>query len=581
MILDRPPHHLCPRNLLQRRAAGLLLPMAVALILSGCATLPWRDAGRPLPEDGPEPSPAVLVETWLDSMAAVLPPQERMDWLAANPEVQELEELYRQAVHFTAQRFFGPAEDLLFVLKEKVASPPAAGADSLNLAYRRSLERRVVLLAGLLSEERLILGGEAPNDSLLMTYYDGLKGLSLPDSLATITVEERRAIEHHLLDVQHPLVDEWISYFCGPGRGRFASWLERKAELDSLLTARLTTAGLPAELIHLAIIESGLSPTALSNVGALGYWQFMPGTARHFQLRKDYWVDDRRDVERSTTAAATYLSQLYKQFGDWALVLAAYNAGEGRVERAIQRAGHRDFWRLPLPNQTVNHIPKFIAAHRVCSDPEGYGFSKPRPAPLRFEELPVDTPTDLDVLARCAGVTREQLRALNPALLHGVTPPDRSGYTLRVPPGRASRTVAELARIPADKRLAWLHHSVRRGETLSGIAARYGTTVARICEANKIRKDRPIHPNQQLVIPMTGQAGAAATMQVARAGGGGRAAGPARGERVDYRVRRGDTLHGIARRLGVSVRHLCQTNGIAPSATIHPGQRLHAYPNGR
>ncbi len=580
------------------RSAEVILALVIPALIAplGCGTFgggkaaPVIEANAPAPTPDSIPAADALARTttsWWDSLAAPELPVERSAWLAAHPDIRELEELFRQAVALTARNMLDPAEDLLDEVKDKAEAPAAAPQDSLAQAYRQSLNRRLTLLAGLLAEERVVLGRSVPPDSVLDAVYADLRGLVFPDTLAPITPEARRAIETELLDVDNPLVQEWLSYFTGPGRTYFARWLERKASTDSLIVGILKDSGLPPELFYLSVIESGLSSRARSRVGAVGYWQFMPGTAQHFALRRDWWVDERRDLEMSTRAAATYLSQLYNHFQNWPLVLAAYNAGEGRIDRIIRRVGHEDFWRLPLPQQTRNHIPKFIAAARIFADPASYGFEPPEPAPLRYDVVKMDAPTDLDIIARCAGVGSEDVRELNPALLRGVSPPDAKSYPVRVPAGRGEICQRELSRLPVDQRVTWRQHGVQKGETLGGIARKYGVSVAMLKQTNKMGKSNLIHPGDRLLIPVGGGAAARrapaerepAQQQVAAASSaaGGVYAPPDGYKKVTYSVRRGDTLARIAKKLGVTLEHLLQVNNLAKRSLLRPGQRLIAW----
>ncbi|MBA4378019.1 MAG: hypothetical protein C0395_05105, partial [Gemmatimonas sp.] len=485
-------------------------------------------------------------------------------------------------------------------LKNETVAMTAADRDSVTDAYLGSLERRVSLLAGIVAEEQQLLNQTvAADDSLVALVYDEMRGLSLPDSLIPVTVPERTAIEQDLQILDHAEVQRWVDHFTGPGRGFMQTWLTRKAACDSLIYSRLDDAGLPRELIWLAAIESGFNPRIRSSAGAVGCWQFMAGTARHFKLQCDWWVDERHDLELATTAAAKYLTQLYRMFGDWSLVIAAYNTGEHRIERAIKAAGHDDVRRLRMPEQTRNHVLKFAAALQVGRDPAAYGFDEPAVPDISFDTVPVTDATDVALIAECAGVERDAVAALNPGLLRGATPPERSDFRVRVPTGTGERCAAELAAVPPEKRLTWRRHTVGRGETLSQIATNYGTRVRDIADLNKIRDVSRIHPGDKLLIPMPGARAprdperavvaaavkeapptvAATTPTTASAAPNrtGAYTPPAGYERVSYRVKSGDTLFEIARRLGVTLKHIISVNGLRASSVIHPGQRLHAY----
>ncbi|MBM4130556.1 LysM peptidoglycan-binding domain-containing protein, partial [bacterium] len=566
---------LCRRHLFRH---GLCLALAGAALfpwLSGCAsggaprTGPADAPGRYLAEhgsferEGPdfglrdgeadgalELTAEPLVELELDGQGRA--------------SLASLEKLAQSALSLAAEGRLDAAQDHLFVLADQAELPPPAEADSLYLEQRASLLRRAGLLAAVLAEQYAFAGDPTAADSLLADGYARLGQLAFPDSLVPATGAHLPAITVDLLKVDNQAVTRWVNYFSGRGRDHVQIWLERRAEVDSMITAILDENGLPRELLYLAMIESGLSPRAVSYAKAVGYWQFMAPTGRGNGLRIDWWIDERRDLEASTRAACRYLRALYNQFGDWALVLAAYNTGEGRVERTINRHGHDDFWNLKLPQQTVDHIPKFIAAARIGEDPERYGFTVPAARPLQYDLLPVDAATDLKVVARCAGVEESVIEALNPALVRGLAAPDGKTYQVKVPRGTGPAAQVALAKLPADKRLTWSRHRVARGETLGRIAGRYGTSVAEIARANKLAKPYLIHPGDELLIPMPGQLSAQAAARLAEAAGGANAASggktaakaakkakgggryepPAGWERVTYKVRRGDTVGG-------------------------------------
>ncbi len=572
-------HRLAPVTQTWSRLGPLL---ALLLLLAGCT--PWFGGG-----DAPETSPAAVVsgdpapaepDTQADATSAVvLPPDEAASsslrvLLEERPDLAQLDSIYRQALELLSRAHYEAAEDLIFVLKEEAVAMGPADRDSLAQRFLSSLDRRVTLLAGVLTEDRVMSLSVAEDDTLLTAAYENLRGLSFPDSLVPVGGAPRRDIHSDLLGVDNEAVSQWLDYFQGNGHGSLQKWLERKAAVDSLIYSHLDGAGLPRELIYLAAIESGFSTSARSGVGAVGPWQFMPGTARHFGLRCDWWVDERRDPEMATIAAVTYLTQLYHHFEDWALVLAGYNTGEHRVDRAIRLAGHDHFWDLHLPWQTRNHVPKFIATARICEDPLAYGLEPTNGAKLGYDVVDVTDATDLGLIAECAGVDAETVVALNPALLRRATPPGAGDYPVRVPLDTGDRCLRKLRSIPLAERLTWRRHTVGRGETLGGIAGRYGTTVSDIAELNGLRNAALIHPGDKLLIPMPAVLADRAERRVAESG---HYVPPSGYQRVSYRVRSGDTLTGIARKLGVSLRHLRRVNNMHGSGLIRPGDRIYAY----
>jgi membrane-bound lytic murein transglycosylase D len=232
---------------------------------------------------------------------------------------------------------------------------------------------------------------------------------------------------------------------------------------------------LPEELVNLAFIESDVNPRATSHAHAAGIWQFVPSTARTYGMRTTASLDERRDPDKSTRAAAEHLKSLYQRFQAWPLTLAAYNAGENAVQRAVTRQRTRNFWQLRLPRETRQFVPKFMAMTIIARDPRRYGFSPPPEAPHDTEILHVSQPTDIRQIAEAAGTTVKHLRELNPELVGPATPPDQPRYALRIP-----------------RRFTWVSHKVQEGETLTAIARRYKVSVQMLRGANKLdQRDEP------------------------------------------------------------------------------------------
>ncbi len=348
----------------------------------------------------------------------------------------------------------------------------------------------------------------------------------------------------------------------GEIRRRVEVGLSRAGRYLPMIREQLRAAALPEDLAYLPLIESAFSPSAYSHARAAGLWQFIASTARIYGLHVGALVDERRDPERATTAAVAHLADLYNEFGDWYLALAAYNSGSGNVRRAMRRSGSTDFWamRRYLPRETRSYVPAFIAALIVAKNPEKYGFTPTVEKPWAYDHLAVPDALDLDVLADRLDVAAADLRSLNPALTHGLTPADTT-TRVRLPIGLADSAKAVLAELPRNDWAPRFLHTVRRGDTLSGIASRYRSSIAAIRQANGIRGSL-IHPGQQLVVPR-GAGGAVLERPVRRASNDGH-----------YTVRARDTLWDISRSLGVSVKALCAANGIGAHTVIRPGQRL-------
>ena len=304
-----------------------------------------------------------------------------------------------------------------------------------------------------------------------------------------------------------------LDRFTGSSREVVTLWVHRSSRYLAMIREVLRTRGLPEDLAFTAMIESGFKPDAVSRVGAKGMWQFMAGTARRYGLRVDRWVDERLDPEKSTIAAASYLNDLYRQFGSWALAQAAYNAGEVKVTRAIQKTGSRDFWALAqsrhLRRETKEFVPQIHAATVIGRDPDRYGFDFDEVDPVAFDTLTVPPATDLRRLATSAGLAPGDVRALNPTLVRGVTPPG-GPWTLRLPAGERERVAAALVprRAPGmagSKHVEVSHaaatgdvHVVRARDTVSGIARRYGVSVDDVMRWNRLDSQDRIRPGDRL-----------------------------------------------------------------------------------
>lgn len=360
-------------------------------------------------------------------------------------------------------------------------------------------------------------------------------------------------------------VEREIASFQGRERQFFLESYRRSGLWRPMILEELRSAGLPEQLSWLPLVESGFKVRALSRARALGLWQFISSTGTRYGLDRDNWVDERMDPVKATRAAIGYLSDLHALFGDWLTALAAYNCGEGNVLRQIrnQQVSYFDqFWDIygRLPRETRRYVPRFLATLAILEDPAAYGFDLPEPLPrARVEVAEVSRPIELAALDRALDLQSGTLAALNPELRWGATP--KEPYSLRVPEGRAGTVSSQVAQVPEfiPREARTVVHRVRRGETLSQIASRYGTSVRALMQNNRLRSANRIYPGQRLQVSSGG--GGASSSRVASRGG-------------TYTVRRGDTLGGVARRHGVSLGRLLAVNNLSTRSTIYPGQRL-------
>jgi membrane-bound lytic murein transglycosylase D len=297
----------------------------------------------------------------------------------------------------------------------------------------------------------------------------------------------------------------YINYFSTRGRGTLEHGLERSGRYREMIERILKEEGVPQDLIFLAQAESGFHPYAVSRVGARGIWQFMGSRARAYNLHHDYFMDERQDPEKSTRAAAHHLKDLYNQFGDWYLAMAAYNSGPGTVQSAVKRTGYADFWELyrrnVLPKETRNYVPIIIAETIMAKNPAQYGLDTITPdSEMAYDTVKITYPVDLRLVAECVDGTPAQLEELNPSLLRMITP--KGHFDLHVPAGTADKYQSAIASIPPDMRVWWRYHQVASGETLMSLGRSYHTTARAIAEANQLELGDSVEAGAKLVIPI-------------------------------------------------------------------------------
>lgn len=335
-----------------------------------------------------------------------------------------------------------------------------------------------------------------------------------PDELA---VSEAINSIYHLPIIRNEKVESHIRFFNIAIRDRFEQWLTRLSRYKPLVENIFSEFNLPSDLIFLSLVESGFNPHAYSRARATGPWQFMKGTAKLYGLRVDKYVDERRDPIKSTVAAARYLRDLYDLFGTWPLAMAAYNAGEGKVMRALQKARAETYWEISqtklLRRETKEYVPRFMAAAIIAKNPDQYGFLQEPIDPHQFEEVIVDRPLHLQAIATATGIPFAELRRLNPELRLDVTPPDDQAYHLKVPVGKKAAVEQALETLPTWKPSpsrsivkkgkrqgaseGW--YKVQAGDTLWAIAKRFHVTVQELKARNRINP-RGIKPGDLLAI---------------------------------------------------------------------------------
>ncbi|HRK06747.1 MAG TPA: LysM peptidoglycan-binding domain-containing protein [Pseudobdellovibrionaceae bacterium] len=433
------------------------------------------------------------------------------------------------------------------------------------------------------------------------------------------------------------LVLKWIDYFQGSGRPHMERYLSRSTRYAPIMKEILRKEGLPEDLIYIALIESGFSSTAHSSANAVGYWQFIRGTGLRYRLRIDNFVDDRRDFVKATYAAADYFKGLYNLFGAWYLAIASYNVGENRVKNLVMKNKTRDFWLLArenrLPQETINYVPKFLAARLIAKEPEKYGFTDiDYQPPLDFAEVEFGSAMDLRKLAAEMGLEYDDLRDLNPAYKRGIAPlsdrgADQGKLVLRVPRGTEAKAMAAAERSRASLTARYVaeddysYYRVRSGDTVSGIARKFNTTVREILRLNRMSLNTTLSVGRRLRVPAenvatlgpkrssrnnrsteqrepaqqveTRAAKSGAQVKVGSRVGRKVAQTPSRPATVKvatktrsskpavvksapkvHVVRRGENLTQIARRYNVSLGALVEANDVKKSRPLYVGRKL-------
>jgi peptidoglycan lytic transglycosylase D len=477
---------------------------------------------------------------------------------------------YRAGRYDEAKEYFDKAVDVVLSSEIDLDTQPA---------LRKSFDEMVKDIADLDAE---LYARDASTGDDSGSPLDELKDITT--YLAPEEAEKERQriqqvvgeVSYDIPIVLNPKVLALIEAFQTRLRKEFEAGLKRSGAYLPMIKRIFKEEGLPQDLAYMAHQESAFKNNAYSRARAKGMWQFMSFTGRKYGLRKDLWVDERSDFEKATRAAAAYLKDLYARYGDWYLAMAAYNAGEGKIDRAIRHAHSRDYWKLARTNyirrETKYYVPAILASILIDKSPGDYGFDVDIDKEVRWETFELDRPTDLQVIADGAGTDLDAIRALNPSLRGLVTPLNADHYVVRVPEGTRDDLQAKLQSLPEDQRISWTVHETRPGESFSSIARKYHVQVRALLDANPRYAGRRLRSGIPLNVPLGGRSPAEALAVASREDR------PSYefGERVVHRVRKGENLQRIAWKYRTTVANLKRWNSLRGSL-IRSGQRLIAY----
>lgn len=511
-----------------------------------------------------------LADTLLDNAPGVFDEQFEGDSAFAVDDdiwrqLRQAEEYFAQGVAANQEAAWGEAQLHLERALKVMADLDIDTTDTSPEARKYN-----TLLNEIIADYRLTLLslGTLPEDASPSAFLEKLTTMPEIGEAVTVQLEgEQKPIDYNVPIVINDKVKKAIIYFQTIARDAFERYLQRSGKYIPLMTDILAQYGVPSDLVYLPLIESGFNCKAYSWARASGPWQFIASTGKLYGLNRNWWYDERRDFVKSTHAAAKFLKRLYDDFQSWELALAAYNGGPGRVSRSIASQRTNDFWELDLRKQTEEYVPFYMAATIIAKNPELYGFHISYDDPVDFEVVPVNKSVNLKTVAKLTGTSVDAIRDLNPELLRDVTPPKSKGYQLRIPTGTSNQFWAGFNDVQPVSESNWVQHLIKKGETVSSIASKYGVSQYAIIEANNLGKHAKIYPGHNLIIPVPIDAGAVAGYEPERerrTSSGG----------TTYVVQSGDNLSQIARSFNTTAETLRKMNYLGNSSRIYVGQTL-------
>jgi membrane-bound lytic murein transglycosylase D len=481
-----------------------VLALVVFFVLSGSSSICQTERASLSSAEDAVPAAAVYEPSSYLPDIPDAPPQIREVISGAQQSYVEGSNLLKSGESAKARAAFNRAVDLLLDSGFDLTSTPVLQG------YFRDLLRQIQQ-----DEARYLQTEEPVEDKQEEAVVDELERLdlfpiSIDPALSDVVEADLANTQYDIPIVLNEAVLKSLNYWLGKGRKYFTDGLVRSGRYRDMIVETFKAESVPRDVMYLAQVESLFKTDAVSRARARGIWQFGRGTAVRYGLKVNRYIDERSDPEKATRAAARYLSDLYAMFNDWSLVLAAYNWGEGKVQRLIDRSGRNDFWdlrelkRRSLPRETKNHVPLIMASIILARNPEKYGLPTELDQPPVFDRVTISKPTDLRAAAKLMGLTAAQLKELNPALRGMTTPPNYPDFELKVPAGTSPETMEKLASLPPARATPQPNYGsgyrVRPGDTLSGIAARLGVTLRALQSVNDV-DPKALRPGMWLEVP--------------------------------------------------------------------------------
>jgi len=576
---------------MKKMVIGIILVAGFFILgLTGCSKPVARSTAYKPPaaakteKDSSQATEAVQDE--LDSALA----SDKMDLSAAEEDtiqllLQQARDYYAQGVRFNQEKEWKKAQDCfekgLGIMSELDLDPEQDEdyakefnklTHEIEEDYKETLES-----LGELSDESSV--------SAFVQRFEDLKSIKKENEVETIPEDLLQGEEPSGLESPYEIAIEYnarvmkaLNYLQTVGRKPFEKYLKRSGKYMPLMLEIIKSKNLPENLVYLPFIESGFSAKAYSWAHAVGFWQFIASTGRNYGLDRNWWLDERRDFVKSTHAACNYLSFLYDTFKDWNLALAAYNAGEGGIGRAVVRQNKRDFWSLKLKSQTYNYVPLFMASAIIAKNPEKFGFYVTPYAPLVYDEVVIDKCLDLRSIAKVLDIELETLRELNPELLRDITPPNVYNYNLRIPKNSSQVFWSYYNQLPMQKKTYWVTHKVQKGETLSRIAYKYGVSASTLAKNNGLSAKSKLKRGQLLKVPTIVSQKYAASEVISKKNSSPKIASKVKPKAVEqqklirYRVKYGDSLFELAQRFNTTASHIRKLNGMDRQAYLIQGR---------